>query len=238
VLAVAGPPVLLCDVSGLAWQGVDIPYGLSRDQVVHLWRPLEVVGPRMPGIRVHRTQRQCPVVTHRDLDCLHPVECWLQVAARACLTDLVVVADGLVRRQGPVSSLAEMAQILQASHRRPGLAKARSALGLACENTDSIMETLTRLALVRAGLPCPVVNHPVLDSGGLVTFWLDMAYPDHLVAVEYDGRVHVGDHQQMEWDAYRRRWLGDRGWRILSATAADARNGFQGIVDSVRALLP
>jgi very-short-patch-repair endonuclease len=82
-----------------------------------------------------------------------------------------------------------------------------------------------------------VVNFPILDDTGWPIYWLDLAYPDLRLAIEYDGRGHVGDHQQMEWDATRRRHLEDRGWRIITVTAADAREGFRSLVASVRTQL-
>jgi len=38
------------------------------------------------------------------------------------------------------------------------------------------------------------------------------------VAVEYDGAVHVGDTQQQQIDAERRRDLQDEGWLVINAT--------------------
>ena len=235
-LLAAGDPSFACESTGLRLLGRVVPSRLDGD-AIHVWVPAAQVGPRMPGIRVHRSQRQCDPITYAGVGCLHPVECWLQLAARASVRDLVVMADGLMTRSNPVTTLTELSALVNGSHRRPGLRKARVAVGLARERTDSPMETLTRLALVEAGLPCPEVNAPALDGSGLPLYWIDMAYTDRRIGIEYDGRDHGLSRDQMEWDATRRRWLQDHGWYHIPVTAADARAGFRGVVSSVRAAL-
>ena len=50
---------------------------------------------------------------------------------------------------------------------------------------DPPMETRIRIAIHAAGLPAPVLQHPIGP------YRLDMAYPAIPVAVEYDGRDHL-----------------------------------------------
>ena len=50
---------------------------------------------------------------------------------------------------------------------------------------ESPLETRIRLAIRFDGPPMPVLQHPV------GAYDLDMAYPDVLLAVEYDGREHL-----------------------------------------------
>ena len=73
------------------------------------------------------------------------------------------------------------------------------------------MESVTRFHLVQAGLPEPSVNYPIFDGTGWPIYFLDMAYSQQKVAVEYDGAIHVGDTRRMSRDARRRRRLEDDG---------------------------
>ena len=127
--------------------------------------------------------------------------------------------------------------MVQSSPGAKGVALARTALGLACPGTDSIPETDLRLLLVRAGLPCPVVNLPIYDDFDRVLFWIDLAYEATKTAIEYDGAVHVSDRKKMEYDAARRRYLEDHGWRVITVTSADLLRNPVGIVASVRQAL-
>jgi hypothetical protein len=46
------------------------------------------------------------------------------------------------------------------------------------------MESRLRMVLVLRGLPTPQVQYPLLDDRRRRVVWLDLAYPEHLVAVE------------------------------------------------------
>ncbi len=52
------------------------------------------------------------------------------------------------------------------------------------------METRLRLLLVRAGLPRPQVQWVVQDEVAREAVWLDLAYPEHMIGIEYDGAEH------------------------------------------------
>jgi very-short-patch-repair endonuclease len=78
---------------------------------------------------------------------------------------------------------------------------------------ESPMETRIRLALHFAGLPPPVLQHPVGP------YRLDMAYPELMVAVEYDGRDHLDPDRALR-DLHRATYLGRLGWIVLRFRAA------------------
>ena len=73
------------------------------------------------------------------------------------------------------------------------------------------MESRTRVALVLAGLP-PEVQYPVVAGGR--RYRLDLAYPEHRIAVEYDGAEHRGQ-RRARLDLVREAALTAAGWRIL-----------------------
>ncbi len=75
-----------------------------------------------------------------------------------------------------------------------------------------------------AGLPEPQVGRPVYDSDG---GWLakpDLSYPEHKIAIEYDGRHHLNDARQWRRDIRRRENLERAGWLVRVITAADLLN--------------
>jgi very-short-patch-repair endonuclease len=78
---------------------------------------------------------------------------------------------------------------------------------------ESPMESRIRLALHFAGLPPPVLQHPVGP------YRLDMAYPELMVAVEYDGRDHLDPDRALR-DLQRATYLGRSGWVVLRFRAA------------------
>ena len=82
--------------------------------------------------------------------------------------------------------------------------------------------------LLSYGLPMPQVN-PQLDIKKMPgqananirrKLFLDLAYPEYKVAVEYDGKYHAGNWEE---DVRRRMILEDAGWVCVNATWSDMR---------------
>ena len=96
-----------------------------------------------------------------------------------------------------------------------------AALSLADARSESPLETLLRLLLVRAGLPPEALQHRVLDGNGRVLARLDMAWPSIGLAVEADGREYHDEPHALYRDRDRANDVVLEGWRILRFTWAD-----------------
>ena len=71
----------------------------------------------------------------------------------------------------------------------------------------------------------PVPQHWV-EEHGVPLFRLDLAYPRHRVAVEYDGAEwHDRTDEQRDADRLRRRWLADNGWTVIVVRRGDFAPG-------------
>lgn len=101
----------------------------------------------------------------------------------------------------------------------PGSARARRAADLADGLAESPQETRVRLLLHRSRLPKPMAQHRVLVDGRFVAR-VDFAWPEHKVAVEYDGLWHA-EAGQFARDRQRLNRLQAAGWRVVFVTAAD-----------------
>lgn len=140
--------------------------------------------------------------------------------------ELVVLADSMMRRDPQLkrTSVERLETYLDRLGECPvkvwGLRACRSALRLVRENTDSSMESRVRLVLESYGLGAPEVNHPVVNPHTGRFMYLDMAYADLKIAIEYDGQFHA---EQWEADVDRRRLLDELGWDVVQVTAADMR---------------
>ena len=121
--------------------------------------------PRTRGVIGHRLASDTAVRLLRGHRLAAPVETWLQLGTVLQLDDMIIAGDFLVRRKRPLATIQE----LQAATRvggRPGIQMARRALKDVRQGTDSPMETITRLILVRGGLPEPMVGYAVHDGAG------------------------------------------------------------------------
>jgi len=235
-LCVCPPGALLGGATVLRLLGAWLPETLLADEKTYVTVQPGEHGPEHRQIVVTRCVVPLPPVEFMDgVYGVHPAQAWFQIACRVHITDLVVAVDSLLRRQHTLAVRSEMELIVARFPGRRGVRRAHQALAMACAGVDSPMETRLRLAMISAGLPPPVVNFEVVLANGH-HYFLDMAYPDVKLAVEYDGAVHVANRRQMEADQTRRRELEDAGWRILTVTAADFTN-LDGVMASIRRAL-
>ena len=101
----------------------------------------------------------------------------------------------------------------------PGSARARRAADLADGLAESPQETRLRLLLHRSSLPVPVAQFRIVDRATFVAR-VDFAWPEHKVALEYDGMWHA-EAGQFFRDRTRLNRLQAAGWRVVFVTAAD-----------------
>jgi hypothetical protein len=104
--------------------------------------------------------------------------------------------------------------------RARGIRQLRELLPLVDGGAASPRESRIRLALYDAGLPRPQTQIPVLDGSRPIAY-LDMGWPDYLVAVEYDGDHHRKIRAQYVRDINRLRMLEARGWIVVRVIAEE-----------------
>jgi very-short-patch-repair endonuclease len=129
--------------------------------------------------------------------------------ARWCeeLVEAVVALDRLSNKGGFAPD-----EVLRIAERYP-LARGRKRLPRA----GSPMETRLRLVLVLRGLPRPEVQWVVQDERRRRAVWLDLAYPEHKIGIEFEGEEHVKPERVLR-DISRGTDLLDDGWRLYRFT--------------------
>jgi very-short-patch-repair endonuclease len=106
---------------------------------------------------------------------------------------------------------------------RPGCAALRELLVErqgATGRSESALETKALRLIRRARLPEPVVQHRVRDGRRIVAR-LDLAYPEHLLAVPLDGWRHHASRSAWQKDLAARARLAAMGWRVVVLTWSD-----------------
>ena len=109
------------------------------------------------------------------------------------------------------------AAVLELAARYRGARGWPGSCGLADRRAGSPMETRLRLVLVLRGLPVPEVQYPVPDDRRRRAVWLDLAYPEHRIGIEYEGEEHVRTERVLR-DIGRYTALVDGNWRIYRFT--------------------
>lgn len=169
-----------------------------------------------PGLVVHRDRLHPGELTQvGDIRCTSPLRTAFDLARGPNLHDAVVAVDRLANRHRFHPDL-----LLNFCVRYPGrrgVARLPEVLSLATPYAGSPMETRLRLLILDAGLPRPTVQWVVQDPESRTAVWLDLAWPELMIGIEYEGEVHTEPGRVLR-DISRSTRLLDRGWALYRYT--------------------
>ncbi|OBF07209.1 hypothetical protein A5730_12530 [Mycobacterium sp. ACS4054] len=154
------------------------------------------------------------------------------IGRRGAIRSAVVRLDALARATG--FKVDDVLKVAQAHPGSPGLRRLETALELVDPGSASPRESYLRLLLIDAGVPRPQTQIPVIGDDGIPFAYLDLGWPEQLVAVEYDGDQHRTDRRQYVKDIQRLEMLEEMGWIVVRVVAEDRPAA---IVRRVRAAL-
>lgn len=222
--------VVLSHESAAAWAGVDL---LRPMAVLHVTASSNR-GRRSdsaPGVQLHRADlADADIRTVRGVRVTSANRTIVDVARSRPLEAAVCVADGYLRRRlTTVSSLRSYAFDL-AGPRRPAAIRVAS---LADPQSASVLESITRVLLIGAGLRPTVTQHTIIDRHGMLVGRVDFAWPEVRLVLECDGFEHHASRDAFHRD--RRRWnaLVREGWRLVVVTWHDVANDPAYVIDLV-----
>lgn len=116
---------------------------------------------------------------------------------------------------------ADVLELLQSHRAARGCSRVPSILDLIDAGAQSLQETWLRLLFINAGYPRPQTQIPILGPTGFPKYYLDMGWPELMVAVEYDGEQHRRDDGQYRRDIGRSEYIERIGWRRIRVIAGD-----------------
>ncbi len=141
------------------------------------------------------------------------------LARRPPLHDAVARLDALGNATGLTG---EQVRDIAGRHRGArGLRQLEQVVALYDPGAASPRETWLRLLLIRAGYPRPQTQIPVRSPDGRRRYYLDLGWPELMLAVEYDGEQHRVDPTQYAYDIARSEDLAEVGWtrvRVVKRT--------------------
>jgi hypothetical protein len=199
--------------------------------------PAEVLAPvhvrPRPGLLVRRgTPAPSEVWQVERYRCTSPLRTAFDLARRLDLAEAVVSVDALARKRPNEPAPFVPADLLGMRRRARGTAGLGRVVALADPRAESPMETRMRLVLVLAGLPRPEVQHRVRTRDGREVRF-DLAYPDALLAIEYDSDETHDDRLDRERDVR----TAELGWHTLRLQARDITRTPERTAAVVRGLL-
>lgn len=210
-----------------------------HDLDVEACRPIEVTIPKGEGISGRVGMRVCRArLTSDEVVVVHGLRATTilrtlgDLARRLTLTEATVVTD--MALHAGLLDLSAFTAFARSRRGGRGLVNLRGVATNAEPKSESPMETRLRMLLVLAGLPRPVAQVSLQDAKGRFLGRPDLYYPDHRLALEYDGATH---RDSLAADNQRQNRLIGEGIRLLRFTAADVLRNQASLVAQVRALL-
>jgi hypothetical protein len=221
-----------------------LPRRLQKEKadMHHIIRPEGAAHLNRPQVIVHRMKLYEDEVTTVDgIPVTTPERTWLDMAEMVSVDELVAMGDSCVRiprpelegRDMPLCSLADLKRMIDRHKGKRGLRRAKEAIRLIRVGSDSPQETMLRLAMVRAGLPEPELNVPIISEDGARHHEPDLSYRKYRIGIEYEGEHH-GDEAQIVRDIARSEKYQALGWTEVRISKRHMLNDAKPAVAKVR----
>ena len=203
-----GPEALLSDWPAASHWGIaeDVP-DLSPHVTVASGR-----GRSRPGISVHQRGPvdSRDVRRHASIPVVSVDLVLVQLAPRleeSELEVLLVAAESM-----KLLKRSRLAEIVSERRGTPGIHRLTTLLALEPAVALSGVETLMLPICRRAGVPRPLLNHPIRVPGRDRPLQADLAWPELRLVVELDSQRFHGDWERAEIDRERDQLLALAGW--------------------------
>lgn len=211
----AGTPVPVC--LGTAARA----YGFDTEDVVDL----HVLNPEpgqlrcADGLMVHRRDG-APLSVVDGRPATAPAWTAVEVARALRRPRALATLDAALRSATCDRRELNLAAVAQAGRR--GIVAVRGLIPLADAAAESPMESEARLMMIDGGLPLPELQREIVDHSGR-RWRVDFAWPDAMVAVEYDGFDFHSNPDALRRDRQKQAGLRERGWHLMSIVFDDVR---------------
>jgi hypothetical protein len=196
-------------------------YGFDTEDTadLHVLNPLHHQLRSADGLVVHRREG-APLTMVRGR--LATAAAWtaIEVARAVPRPRALATLDAALRSGHCDPASLERALIAQSGRR--GVVKVRALLPCADARAESPMESEARLVMIDGGLPVPVLQHEIIDSRGKQRR-LDFAWPEAMVAAEYDSDEWHSGADAMRRDREKLAAVQDLGWIVVPIVADDVR---------------
>lgn len=184
---------------------------------IHVLNPQGHLLTPEPGLVPHRREG-APLLEVGDRLVTAPAWTAVELARTLRRPRALAALDAALRSGTCDRGELERAARMQA--RRRGIVRVRELIVLARPEAESPMESVVRLMIIDAGIPDPTLQLEIVDPTGKL--WrVDFAWPDAMIALEYDGFEAHSTPAQIEHDRLKHAALTAMGWEVISIVARD-----------------
>ncbi len=219
-LAVSGPGTVVSHRSAALIHGLDL-LGRGMAEAVALTRPPASTSRRSgpPGVRLHVAALPAGhVVNRHGTPITSPARTVIDLARSSSFTAGVVVADAALRAKQ--ATRAELRSVLAACPRWPGLQTARKVVAFCDGRSESVLESISRVAFRDQGLPPPELQVWVGDETEMIGR-ADFLWRACRTIAEADGAIKYADPSRAMAQLERDARLRAAGFEVVHFTWPD-----------------
>lgn len=211
----ADTPVAICLDTAAAAFGFDT----EGDDDLHVLNPPGHLLRQSDGLKVHR-RNGAPLVVVDGRRSTAPAWTAVEVARGLGRPRALATLDAALR-SGTCDRRELHAAAIEQFGRR-GIVHVRELIPLADGRAESPMESEARLVMIDHGLPTPELQFVIDDLSGR-RWRVDFAWPEHRLAVEYEGFDFHSSPDDLERDRHKRNALRQLDWTVMGIVANDVR---------------
>jgi hypothetical protein len=233
-LAVTGPGAVVSHHSAALIHGLDL-LGREANKSVALTRPPGGTGSRTarPGVRLHAAALPAEhVVVRYGMPVTSAARTVIDLARTSSFPAGVVVADSALRTKK--TAKAELQSVIAACPRWPGLQVARQVAAFCDAGSESVLESIGRVALHAQGLPAPELQVWVGDETEVIGR-ADFLWRAQRTIAEADGAIKYADPSRAKAQLERDARLREAGFEVVHFTWQEITREPGQVVASIRA---
>lgn len=234
VIAASSMGLIASHRSAAIMHGLDL-LTVASARVVTVTQPRRGGGSRSgyPAVRVHTAEVPEEHVTTRfGVPCTTVARTVIDLARNGSFDAGVVVADNALH--GRKTTRGDLEAILARCSHWPGVASARRAVEFCDGRSESVLESIARVAMHEHGLEPPELQVWVGGDGSRIGR-VDFLWRKHRTIAEADGKAKYEDPRRASWQLERDAQLRDAGFEVVHFTWAEIVYAPEQVIARIRA---
>jgi predicted transcriptional regulator of viral defense system len=232
-LAVTGPGAIVSHHSAALIHGLDL-LGRGIGETVAFTRPPGTTSTKCgPGAHLHIADLPAGhVVARHGIPVTSVARTVIDLARASSFAAGVVVADSALRSKQ--TTKAELQSVITACPRWPGLRAARRAVAFCDARSESVLESISRVAFAASGLPPPDLQVWVGDAIEVIGR-ADFLWSACRTIAEADGAIKYADPSRAMAQLSRDARLREAGFEVVHFTWPEITRSPARVAASIRA---
>jgi len=186
-----------------------------------------------PGIELHTAALPAHHrIAWRGVQVTSTARTVVDLARSTSFVEGVVIADSALRRM--LTTRAELEEVIKFCVRWSGIGRARKVVAFSDGRSESVFESISRVAFAEGGLPPPVLQ-AVVGKDGVIIGRADFFWPEFSTIAEADGAAKYANPEQARKQLRRDAELREAGFEVVHFGWQELRLNPDQVIEAIRA---